>query len=111
MSIYCSFGMFDEHGNDDIEFGHPQPYAYRRSHIIPTTDDPRGGYLDFGSIPGFITRDGRDEGDDGEYWPWLRVSLRGTADEPDTVVLDVGQVDALIADLVAWRACVDEDLS
>lgn len=112
MSVYCSFGIFDEDGTKDSEWGHPQPYAYQRSHVLPSKDDPRAGHLDLGSIPGFVTRDGRDDQpeDDG-VWPWLRMSLRGSDDEPDTIVLDVEQVDALIADLTVWRARVNEALS
>lgn len=107
MSVYCSFGMFDDDHGD-----YPQPYGYRRSHVLPTKDDERAGHLDLGSIPAFLTRDGYDDDSDvdGEYWPFLRVGMRGSDAEPDTIVLDAYQVDTLIAELVEWRARVNEDL-
>ncbi|MBW0088274.1 hypothetical protein I4I73_03465 [Pseudonocardia sp. KRD-184] len=112
MSIYCSFGLFGDDGDD-----YPAPLIYRQSHVLPTVDDPRGGTLDLAYIPGFITRDGRDV--DGELdpdcendgvWPFLRVSLRAEqglamveAGEPeDTVVLDRDQVATLRDELTDW---------
>ncbi len=118
MSIYCSFGMFgDDDGGDD----YPPPLIYRESHVLPSSDDPRGGTLDLAYIPGFITRDGRDI--DGELdpdcenegvWPFLRVSLcpgvtAATVDYPqDTVVLDRDQVAALRDELSDWLLRCDD---
>lgn len=105
MSVYCTFGCFDEDGSKDKEWGYPQPYGYRKSHIIPTREDSRAGYFDLGYIPGFITRDGSDS-DDVEgienIWPYLRVSLRGSHEEPDTIVMDVDQVVELHRELGWW---------
>lgn len=100
VSIYCSFGGF----SDDQFWDGPGPFIYRRSHVIPNPDDPRGGYFDLGYIPGFIRRHGRDDDVGGieDIWPYLRVSLTGGGDEPDTVVLDVDQVAQLRDDLTWW---------
>lgn len=114
MSIYGSFAVYDGEPYD-----HPAPMIYRGSHVLPNPDDPRGGSLDLGYIPGFITRDGRHrlaepdpECDDEGVWPWLRVSLRPTddawADGEDTVVLDRDQVAALRDDLTDWLLRCDD---
>lgn len=116
MSIWCSFSLFGDEGDD-----YPPPYVYRQSHVLPAPDDPRGGMLDLAYVPGFITRDGRDV--DGELdpqcenegvWPWLRVALR--ADQrhahpdqfEDTVVLDRDQVAALRDELTDWLLRCDD---
>ena len=107
MSVYCSFGIFD---GDDGDY--PAPLIYRQSNVIPTRDDPRGGYLGLGYIPSFVTRDGYDDKDaDRRCWPYLRVSLRGAA-EPgeDTVVLAADQVRVLRDELTGWLGRVDENL-
>ncbi len=113
MSIYCSFSGFTDDGGD-----YPPPYVYRESHVLPSPDDPSGGFLDLAYIPGFITRDGRDV--DGELdpdcenegvWPFLRMSLRAAgfpADAEDTVVLDRGQVAALRDELTDWLLRCDD---
>lgn len=108
MSIYGSFGGFDEDGEDERQ----PPLVYRGSHILPRMDGPRGGYLGLGHICGFISREGPghdgDPTDNMTYWPYLRVSIQAPWHE-DTVVLDVHQVDTLIEDLQSWRANVDMD--
>jgi hypothetical protein len=60
---------------------------------MPTLDDPRGGSLDLGEIPGFITVDGKcltgktctrpdisedccEYADEHTRWPFLRISVR-----------------------------------
>lgn len=107
MSVYGSFGDFDD---EDDSF--PQPYAYQKSHVIPRHDHPRVGYFDLGQISAELTRGGYDDraevGD--EQWPYLRVSLRGSDDEPDTIVMDARQVDTLIEVLSGWRSRVNEEL-
>lgn len=140
MSVWCSrLGL-----SDDWPDERPAPIIYRQSHVIPSADDPRGGSVDLAHLPGFITRDGRDNGtpddEDRPWWPFLRLSvrpaqhpnlaayrrlldlaqrldvddpqlaadIRACADPEDTVILDVDQVDALIADLTEWRANAGE---
>lgn len=108
MSIYCSFGVFDEDDrlDDDSRRG---PIVYQGSHVLPSPDSPRGGSLDLGYIPGWITRngsnEGRDPGEEGniDWWPYLRVGLIGGEYDPNAVVLDVDQVGQLIDDLTSWR--------
>lgn len=105
MSVYCSFAVFDDNGGD-----HPGPLVYRESHVLPHHDDTRGGSLDLGQIPAFITRDGRDGGDEDSdlMWPYLRVSL--CAEDDDTVVLTARQVTELRDALTRWLARVDPNL-
>lgn len=80
------------------------PIVYRGSHILPAVDDKRGGSFSLAEIPGFITRDGRDDGpeDDGSAWPYLRVTMRANdADDCQDVVLDRAQYIEL-RDYLTW---------
>lgn len=111
MSVWVSRLISDADGFPDER---PGPVAYRQSHVIPSADDPRKGSLHTAHVPGFLTRDGYDDAGDGEdrpWWPFLRLSLATDVPGEDTVILDVTQVDALIADLVEWRANVNEELT
>lgn len=96
MSIYTTLLSLDDSNHDDAcavwvqiepgvfgrsgkpcDCGQPDtPLVYQGSHVLPADTDPRGGYIEFASIPGFITRDGRDDGPDDEAtpWPYLRFS-------------------------------------
>lgn len=110
MSVWCSRLVMDGEPGES-----PAPLVYVASHVIPSANGARGGGVDTAHLPGFITRDGRDNGtpddEDRPWWPFLRLSVRpsGAADDAeDTVVLDAAQVDALIADLTDWRANADE---
>lgn len=105
MSVYGTFGVFAEDGE------HPPPLIYRQSHVIPSLGDPRGGSFEIGSIPAFLTRDGRDiAADEDACWPFLRVSLAATEPGEDTVVLDSRQVIALRDALSEWLQRVDPKL-
>jgi hypothetical protein len=92
MSIYCTSFELDDEGDEDGRDG-PAPLKYLKSHVMPTLDDPRGGSLDLGEIPGFITVDGKcltgkvctrpdipedccEHADEHTRWPFLRVSVR-----------------------------------
>lgn len=98
MSIYCTRLILDDTWGE-----HQSPLVYRRSHVLPHPSDKRGGSLETAHIPGFITRDGRDDQpEDERVWPFMRVSLTGEGGEPDTVVLDADQVRALRDDLDEW---------
>lgn len=103
MSVYGSFGIF---AADD---GHYQPpILYQRSHVLPARHDARGGSIDLGQIPAFITRGASDDGpDDGRVWPYLRFSLDAGQTDEDTVVLDRAQVQALRDELSRWLERVD----
>lgn len=113
MSIFCSFSI---HGPDPED--HPQPYVYAGSHILPAPTDPRGGSIDLGYVPGFIEREGRDDGpdDDEGVWPWLRVSLRAEPGQrmrelgypEDTLILHRDQVERLRDDLSMWLLRCDD---
>jgi hypothetical protein len=110
MSVWVSRLIFDSLWPDETG---PSPIQYRESHVIPTADDPRGGQVHTAHLPGFITRDGRDNGTPGDedhpWWPFLRLSVDSGIPGEDTIILDVAQVDALIADLTAWRANAREE--
>ncbi|MFD9721077.1 hypothetical protein [Streptomyces sp. NPDC059076] len=100
MSIYASLpGINDEHPTGP-------PWIYQGSHILPTTQDPRGGDIDLAVIPSHITRDGRDDQpDDGAPWPWLRFTL-DTGSTAATAVLDPAQARDLAAQMTAWADTV-----
>lgn len=108
MSIYGSFGGFDEYGEDERQ----PPIVYQGSHILPSMTDPRGGAVDLAHIPGFISREGpHADTDDTDprpaRWPYLRLSVDDDQYAYASVILDVHQVDTLIEDLQSWRATVD----
>lgn len=107
MSIYCSFSLFEK----DPEPPYSQPYGYLKSHVLPSPTDDRAGYFDLGYIPSFIRRGGEDDFEnEDEVWGYLRVSLRGSDAEPDTIVLDHNQVRLLRDDLNTWLNRVDPSL-
>lgn len=114
MSVWCSGLSFAEPPWDDDNH-HGAPIIYRQSHILPSAEDPRGGHLDLAHIPAFLTRDGYDDGpEDGDVWPFLRMSLRSAqmTDDlwvEDTVVLTHPQVEALRDELTDWLGRVDHD--
>lgn len=107
MSVYCTFGEFDN--TDGI---YRAPITYRGSHIIPHHKDPRGGTLDLGYIPAFLTRGGDGYDDAKEHglswWPYLRFSL-SDKEAWATVVLDRDQVTALRDELTQWLDRIDPD--
>lgn len=117
MSVWASFGGLDDDGGYDEEpFDREPPIVYRKSHVLPSSDDPRGGHISLAAIPAFLTRDGYDDGhEDGRVWPYLRLTVRpaGTedSDTEDTVVLDAEQVTVLAVDLLGWLARVDRRLA
>ena len=98
MSIWASFAVFD--GDEDFA----RPIRYRQSHVLPAPDGERAGSLDLALIPGWITRDGRDDHpDDDQVWPYLRVHVTDTDDaEGATVVLDRRQVAQLHDEMGGW---------
>lgn len=80
------------------------PLVYQGSHVLPLVTDERGGDIDIASIPGFITRDGRDNGgDEDRPWPFLRFGVNG-----ETVVLTERNAREVAATLNDWLARVGE---
>lgn len=71
------------------------PLGYRKSHVIPAPSDQRAGLFDLASIAAHIGPDHEYRDEDGTHQPYLRVGLRGSAEEPDVVVLDREQVQEL----------------
>ncbi|NEC92304.1 hypothetical protein [Streptomyces sp. SID12501] len=81
------------------------PYAYQRSHVLPSEADPRGGDVQLAEVPSHITRDGRDDQpEDGRPWPWLRVSLNS-----EDAVLHARQVREVWESMGAWLQQVGEE--
>lgn len=86
------------------------PIVYKGSHILPSMDDERGGWIDLALIPGFITRTGREDEqpDNDEHedypaaWPYLRFGVNGT-----TVVLDKAGVQQVADTLAYWLSRVE----
>ena len=71
-------GVFERTGHPcDCRGRFQRPIVYQGFHILPSMDDLRDGFLDLASIPGFIEREGRDDGPDDEddCWPFLRVAI------------------------------------
>lgn len=87
------------------------PIFYQGSHILPAATDLRAGWFSLAEIPGFITRDGRDDNapeDDDGAWPWLRVSIREDgAEDVQDVLLDREQVTELRDYLSDWIGRTD----
>ena len=74
------------------------PIRYQGSHVLPAEQDPRGGTVDLAAIPPWITHDARDDApDDGQPWPWLRLSVW-----QEDAVLDEQQASRLRAALTEW---------
>lgn len=81
----CSVWVEKEHhreaSGDVCNCGLPTaPTVYQGSHVLPSDDDERGGYLDFGEIARFIYRgdpppdqDFREDVGYGWLHPYLRV--------------------------------------
>ena len=101
-------GMITERGSygfDDSQpctCGRPDtPLVYQGSHVLPSEDDERGGWVDIACIAGFITRDGNDDSD-LDYdtpWPYLRFGVNG-----ETVVLTERNVEQIAETLNGWLA-------
>jgi hypothetical protein len=73
------------------------PLIYQGSHVLPSEEDPRGGDVDLALIPGHITRDARDNGDEDTHWPFLRFGVNG-----QTVILTRHHVEQIHATLGDW---------
>lgn len=87
------------------------PLAYQESHVLPLPEHPRDGRFDLGSVASLIgpNREYRDEY--GTHLPYLRVSLRGSDAEPDTVLLDRKQATELRDSLVWFCDHMDPEVS
>lgn len=107
MSIWVSRLIMDDEWPDAL----PSPLVYHASHLFPTAVGDRGGYLETAHIPAFLAPDYEDaeDGEDVPFPPFLRLSIDFAVPNDRAVILDVAQVDALIADLTDWRAGVDEE--
>jgi hypothetical protein len=99
MSIYATLLSFDSDADDPD--GLRAPVVYRGSHVMPSGDDVRGGYVEVAGIPSFIYRDS------AHPYPalqdWLRLSV-GDHDEDQgrTVLLDRAHGERLRDTLTAW---------
>lgn len=103
-----SCARWEKHGDTweisdrPCDCGQPDaPLVYLGSHVLPSEMDERRGYVDIASIPGWISRDAKDDRD-GDYdspWPFLRF---GVNDE--TVVLTERNVRRIAETLNEWLA-------
>lgn len=99
MSIYASIEGLGGDG-DPEPLG--APWIYQGSHILPADTDSRGGEIGLALIPSHITRDGRDDQpEDGTPYPWLRLHLTPTGDDP-CVLINPAQARHLIEQLSTW---------
>jgi len=97
VSIYASLAAPD---NEDADMGILGPIVYQGSHVLPSDDDERGGFVDIALIPSHITRDGRDDQPEDEApWPYLRFGVNES-----TVVLTRDHVLQIAVTLSEWLA-------
>lgn len=81
------------------------PLVYQGSHVLPSEDDERGGWIDIALIPSHITRDGRDDRPEDEApWPFLRFGVN-----EETVVLTRRNVLEVNATLMRWLDLTREE--
>ena len=79
------------------------PILYQGSHIFPSHRHSRGGEIGISSIPGFISRHGKNNGKDiRDVHPFLRVHLRAGSRDDDTLILSKSQVIAFRDALTSW---------
>lgn len=118
MSIYCSiFDIGDEHlprckrmkrlesglyGEADSQpcTCGSCPIRYQGSHVFPSRKDKRDGVFSIAAIPSHVTRTGHNDGREGMWHPWLRISMHKT--NQDALVLTRRQVEKLRDTLNRW---------
>lgn len=81
--------------------------VYRGSHVLPSDEDARGGFVALCTISGFIDRSPERpplSDDTYPFWPWLRlmVGQREPGVNPATVVLDRWQAEQMRDALTWW---------
>lgn len=92
-------GFLTYDGYDDAGDGEPLPWwPYLRLSVRPAQ---RPSFEAWRRITAHATVVAKSD-------PELAVDIQAAADCEDTVILDLAQVDALIADLTEWRANVKE---
>lgn len=94
MSIYVTILSFDA----DSDEGAVAPLVYRGSHILPSADSERGGWLELASIPSHCSADGQSLVDFMRF----DVSPNEDGDPTVTVLLDRSQVLLLNRSLADW---------
>jgi hypothetical protein len=108
--VEVSDGLFERGSEADCTCGLPRaPLIYQGSHVLPSADDPKGGYVEIASIPDHITRPGRDDGGEGPK-DWLRLSVGSVplpGEEPreaesDSLVLTRKQVEIVRDEMTEW---------
>lgn len=119
MSIFASLAAPDDDQHEDdcaqwekngdvwdisdrpCDCGQPNaPLVYQGSHVLPSSDDVRGGDVDIALIPSHITRDGRDNRSEDEGpWPYLRFGVN-----EGTVILERHHVEQIRNELDEWLA-------
>lgn len=105
----CAVWVENPPGSDCFEWSHEpcdcgqpkSPLLYQGSHVLPSNDDERGGWLDVAGIPDYITRDGRDDAHGTGLKDWLRL-IMGDQDGKATLVLTRQQVQELRDVLTLW---------
>lgn len=128
MSVYCTWLDFehpdqvaaelaadgityDVIGDDSEQREVGSPYVYQGSHVVPRDGDPRGGWLEFGSIPNHCHPDADRGSDDMTHRvEFVRLGIREDKstyrhddnNDSATVVLDRRQVTKLRDVLTTW---------
>lgn len=76
------------------------PLLYKESHVLPSNRDKRGGCVMLAGIPSHITRNGRDNGAEGQWHPWLRLSVFNPGS--DSIVLTRKQAEKMRDAMQQW---------
>jgi hypothetical protein len=76
------------------------PVLFQGSHVLPSNRDKRGGCIMLAGIRGHITRNGKDDGPENEWHPWLRLSVFELGS--DSVVLTRKQAEKLRDSITKW---------
>jgi hypothetical protein len=99
---------WDYDPSQDCSCGELGPLVYHGSHINPTLNGARGGYLEVGAIPDHCHPDTRDGGDPAPV-EFLRIGIgehpstyHGMQPGDATVVLDRHHVERLRDTLTQW---------
>ena len=96
MSVYITLLDISAVGSEENGLG--APFMYLGSHVVPTDDSPRGGWVEVASIPAFCGPD------PGRLVDFLRLDAGATEDGDPMVtkVLNRAQVKALRDTLTRW---------
>jgi hypothetical protein len=104
--VVVSEGVY-EYGDEPCDCGRPDaPLVYKGSHVVPTEQDERGGWVDLALIPGHIRHPDIEVMWDPDMapLPFLRFGVN-----EETVVLTRHNVEMIHKSLSIWLQLTDEN--